>query len=693
MSSFKSGLVSSAVSMTSTFTTGALGQANLQIWNDALNGDTFNVEGIQKLNSLTGNLVGAGLNYAMTGEATLNVLNLSDLTGGKLSSGLLELHLGGEKGVSMNIGSGGTDISMGTIAGAMNGLGDSTKVIGAKIDNLMGDNRGLSTLETINMLGWTGEGYEQWLAKAIWNDIIKARYEELGTDKDGEILGRYVQGSSEILLDNSLLGGGKEGSAKLAAVMSHEGTHLNENRYEGIAHLQGSSTYNMINAIFGLEEDGEFSGQMISAILNPESWVANTGDVDNWILMKDGTLVKDKDGWLKDANGMYINEDGSRSWEVTDKTIGAKGIETGLLNIIYGGTSNVDYTNFSDSQIEKVQALLTNSGFVHSEGAMRDISWKEGNDGAYIPFANIVNEGFGASVADDVFMNGYDELTNAMLFDAMLNNVNAGWMYDSYAGTILFGGNTAGMPYGFGFMFGGGNLQNTPDYVAGRLTDYFNTKLNFYDELRQVFLPGQLNSLHMTGLFGEDKYYTDDQHKGIDIGKDDPNMDVNIYSLFSGKVKYNDETKSAGNTVVISYGFKFGKSFYDTGIEAQFMHLTEKSGLKVNQLVDGATLVGVMGNTGDSKGPHLHYQLMSPIDYRGAEAKGFDMYNSRRDVFLNYIGAPDTRSYVISNYDPNGDNTDKVFVTTSYENFWSTQYNRYHYNVNNLLKRLGINIK
>jgi hypothetical protein len=61
----------------------------------------------------------------MTGEATLNVLNLSDLIGGKLGSmGLLELHLGGEKGVSMSIGSGGTDISLGTIAGAMAGLGE-----------------------------------------------------------------------------------------------------------------------------------------------------------------------------------------------------------------------------------------------------------------------------------------------------------------------------------------------------------------------------------------------------------------------------------------------------------------------------------------------------------------------------------------------------------------------------------------
>jgi hypothetical protein len=542
-SSFKAGLVSSAVSMTSTFATGALGQVNLfNGTGDTLRGDVFNTQDIQKFNKMAGGLVGQGVNYALGGDFTVNVLNLSmlgiDIKGERLESGLFEVRFGRD-GVSTAIGTGGVDMSYGALIAGIGGLSSTARIGGSKVAALFGNYRGISTIDAINYLGGTGKANNE-LARNVWTGKVKAKYKDLGTDEEGnERLGLFdPEKGNEILLSKSLLGNKDKGlSAKRAAVMAHEGTHLNGNDYEGIAHLQGNSTYNAINEMFSLEEDGEFSGKIISEILNHKNWTKNTGDVDNWILMRDGTLVKDKDGWLRDENGMYINEDGSRSWQVTDKTIGAKGIETGLLNILYGGTSNVDYTNFSDSQIEKVHALLTNSGFIHSEGAMRDVSWKEGNDGAYIPFANIVNEGFGASVADDVFMNGYDELTNTMLFDAMSNSLNTDWMYDSNAGTILFGGGSAGMPYGFGFMLGGGNLQNAPDYVAGRLTDYFNEKLNFYDELRQVFLPGQLNSLHMTGLFGKDKYYTDDQHKGIDIGKDDPNMDVNIYSLFSGKVK------------------------------------------------------------------------------------------------------------------------------------------------------------
>jgi hypothetical protein len=114
-SGFNSGLASSVAGMAGTFTSGALGQLNLKDGNNiSLNGHTFDTAEIQKLNSFTGSLVGTGVSYAMTGETTLNVLNLRDLTKGKLNSGLLEMRLGGEGGFGMSIGTGGTDMSLGT---------------------------------------------------------------------------------------------------------------------------------------------------------------------------------------------------------------------------------------------------------------------------------------------------------------------------------------------------------------------------------------------------------------------------------------------------------------------------------------------------------------------------------------------------------------------------------------------------
>ena len=59
--------------------------------------------------------------------------------------------------------------------------------------------------------------------------------------------GNYTVGENKIVLSENLLGGGGEASAKLATVMSHEGTHYNGKRVEAIAHLAGADTYSQLN--------------------------------------------------------------------------------------------------------------------------------------------------------------------------------------------------------------------------------------------------------------------------------------------------------------------------------------------------------------------------------------------------------------------------------------------------------------
>jgi len=118
------GLVSAATGMTSTFTSGMLNN-----WNagDKLYGfSKLNQQDVYTLNSTIGNLASQGVNFALTGDFTLNVLNfgmfgVKDTAGNLVKNGLLELHLG-KKGATMNVGMGGTDVSLGTIASAMGGL-------------------------------------------------------------------------------------------------------------------------------------------------------------------------------------------------------------------------------------------------------------------------------------------------------------------------------------------------------------------------------------------------------------------------------------------------------------------------------------------------------------------------------------------------------------------------------------------
>ena len=71
---------STVAAMASTFTAGALGQVNLMAPDkDALNANTFNTEGIQKLNSFTGSLAGGAVTYGLSWEVTLNMAKYGEV--------------------------------------------------------------------------------------------------------------------------------------------------------------------------------------------------------------------------------------------------------------------------------------------------------------------------------------------------------------------------------------------------------------------------------------------------------------------------------------------------------------------------------------------------------------------------------------------------------------------------------------
>jgi hypothetical protein len=92
---------------------------------------------------------------------------------------------------------------------------------------------------------------------------------------------------------------------------------------------------------------------------------------DYWKLLRDGTLVNDNKGWLVDENGdPVLNADG--------KQIGAEGIETGLLNILFGGTNGVGYNKYSDEQVRLAQSFMIEANMKYDErkeGDMRSRYW------------------------------------------------------------------------------------------------------------------------------------------------------------------------------------------------------------------------------------------------------------------------------------------------------------------------------
>ena len=219
-----------------------LNQLNLFDSNNiALNNKIFNVDSIKNLNNLAGGLASSAVSFAFTGNATFNILNLTDF-GTRINGGLLELTVG-KDGISSKIGNGGTNISYSNIKSSIAGIKEASKVTDWKYGSLESS----STMNSINMLANTNSKDNLKIAKDIWNENLEVEY----GDFEGNALGRADRESNTIYISDKLLGGGKEGSAQIASMFSHEGLHLDG--YDELqARVGGYDTYAQLQEKFGV---------------------------------------------------------------------------------------------------------------------------------------------------------------------------------------------------------------------------------------------------------------------------------------------------------------------------------------------------------------------------------------------------------------------------------------------------------
>lgn len=85
-------------------------------------------------------------------------------------------------------------------------------------------------------------------------------------------------------------------------------------------------------------------------------------------------------------------------------------------------------------------------------------------------------------------------------------------------------------------------------------------------------------------------------HKGIDFGT---GMDADIFSTADGIVSFAGQQNGYGNVVIIDHSF---------GIQSFYAHLDSYS-VKTREFVKKGQVVAKSGNTGNSTGPHLHYEI------------------------------------------------------------------------------------
>jgi murein DD-endopeptidase MepM/ murein hydrolase activator NlpD len=87
-----------------------------------------------------------------------------------------------------------------------------------------------------------------------------------------------------------------------------------------------------------------------------------------------------------------------------------------------------------------------------------------------------------------------------------------------------------------------------------------------------------------------------DFHPGLDISADkgDP-----VYSTADGKVTHASSAGNYGNLVIVDHGYS---------LETRYGHLSVFK-VTVGQKVKRGDLLGLVGSTGRTTGPHLHYEV------------------------------------------------------------------------------------
>ena len=115
-------------------------------------------------------------------------------------------------------------------------------------------------------------------------------------------------------------------------------------------------------------------------------------------------------------------------------------------------------------------------------------------------------------------------------------------------------------------------------------------------------------------------------HKGLDFGA---GLDTDLFSTADGIVSFAGQQNGYGNVVIIDHSFGF-QSFY--------AHLNSYS-VHTRQFVKKGQVVAKSGNTGNSTGPHLHYEIrfygtqLDPINFVKWDAEHFDyLFKNERSI-------------------------------------------------------------
>ncbi len=132
-----------------------------------------------------------------------------------------------------------------------------------------------------------------------------------------------------------------------------------------------------------------------------------------------------------------------------------------------------------------------------------------------------------------------------------------------------------------------------------------------------------LNNPRITQRFGYTQFalsgaYNGSQHNGLDLGAP---VGTQIFAPLSGRVR------NVGDTDQVPGCYSWGKWIlidHPNGLSSMFAHMSQIS-VTPGQQVKTGDIVGYVGNTGYSTGPHLHYTLYVTA---GVQVMAFNQFKS-----------------------------------------------------------------
>ncbi len=148
-------------------------------------------------------------------------------------------------------------------------------------------------------------------------------------------------------------------------------------------------------------------------------------------------------------------------------------------------------------------------------------------------------------------------------------------------------------------------LQDTSDIVHGYSNDYWQCdKVNPYKDVvlptpfkiefdQTTFTHPVYNDIVITSRFGRRRR---GPHRGLDI---DLITGDSVRSVLPGKVRFVGYSRGHGKTVVVRHANE---------IETVYAHLSDYL-VKTNDIISEGQILGLGGNTGNSRGSHLHLEV------------------------------------------------------------------------------------